>query len=143
MDFLPLIIFLFIFIIALLIYSNIKDDSYGEKKKDKKTSGKISNTSAFLTDVDTPAKIIRKGKCKYPSRARELGMEALVEVDVHIDKEGEIIETQVVKARGYGFDDAAVKHIRGWKFIPAKNRGKKIDSWIRVPVRFSLEIRNS
>lgn len=117
-----------------------KSASKPNKSKGKTKDSSYQELSPFLKDVDIPPKIIRsKEKCAYPAKGLKLKREALVYVDIHIGEEGEILEIQLPRIAGDGFDEAAVKHVRTWKFKPAIHKGKRIASWIRVPVRFRLE----
>jgi len=37
-------------------------------------------------------------------------------------------------------DQAAIETVRdSWRFVPAENDGAKLESWVIVPIRFSLE----
>jgi len=36
-------------------------------------------------------------------------------------------------------DDSALNTVKKWKFVPAKQNGKIVDQWVKVPIRFGLK----
>ena len=75
----------------------------------------------------------------YPELARKAGVEGRVTVSVHIDTEGNVVETKIEKSLGdNGCDEAAVAAIKSAKWTPAKQRGKSVAVWVTLPVEFKL-----
>jgi len=66
-------------------------------------------------------------------------MQGTVLLRVAIDEQGRVVNIEVLKKAGYGFDEAAVKAIRESTFIPAKNEGKSCSCKALLPIRFQLE----
>ncbi|MEW6026055.1 MAG: TonB family protein [Planctomycetota bacterium] len=97
---------------------------------------------ASASDYSTEAKPILDGSNKlppYPRLARQLGQEGLVLLSVEIDENGRAREVRVARSSGYKLlDDAAVKTVRGWIFIPATKNGKPVTSKVEIPIRFKL-----
>ncbi|RMD92283.1 MAG: energy transducer TonB [Calditrichaeota bacterium] len=77
----------------------------------------------------------------YPEIARKLGIEGIVVVGVLIDENGNPIKTQVLKDSGYklGFEEAAQAAVMSVKWIPAKQRDRKVKVWVSIPIRFRLK----
>jgi TonB family protein len=56
------------------------------------------------------------------------GVEGTVIVEVTIDAQGNVTETRVLKALGYGIEDKVVAALRNWRFRPAMMDGRAISS---------------
>jgi TonB family protein len=63
----------------------------------------------------------------YPDAARRAGGTVALELEVHPD--GSVDEVRVVKAAGFGFDEAAVAAARRFKFRPATRDGQPITAY--------------
>lgn len=75
----------------------------------------------------------------YPPEAQRLNIEGTVSLRVDIDRRGVVRSIRVVKAAGYGFDEAAMKAIKRYKWSPARdNRGEPVDFRITYNYRFTL-----
>jgi protein TonB len=47
---------------------------------------------------------------------------------------------EIAESSGFDIlDEAAVKAVKRWQFVPGTAKGKRIAQWVVVPVRFSLE----
>ena len=78
----------------------------------------------------------------YPSRAIMRGYEGKVTLSVHVLPNGEPKEVVVFQSSGYKIlDNAALKAVKKWKFLPAQRGFKAVDSWVKVPIEFKLEGR--
>ena len=76
---------------------------------------------------------------RYPEKARKLGVEGLVVLELWIDEKGVLRKMDVVKSAGWGFDEAALESVRNTAFDPAIVDNKQVASRIRLPIRFKLE----
>lgn len=75
----------------------------------------------------------------YPHLARERGWEGVVILKVLVRFDGKPAEISVEKSSGYNIlDQAALKAVRNWQFLPARAGNLSFSSWVRVPVRFLL-----
>jgi protein TonB len=76
----------------------------------------------------------------YPKRAQRRGLEGMVILDVRVNKAGEVKDLTVFRSSGHKMlDRAAVKSVRKWLFQPGTRNGQKIETRVRVPVRFRLQ----
>lgn len=76
----------------------------------------------------------------YPQMARRLGIEGLVVLRVQVSAKG--LPEQVVVAQTSGqtvLDEAALRAVQGWSFVPARLGDKPIAHAVDVPVRFQLK----
>ena len=106
-------------------------------KKNKKNTGKKKKIKNYSRDI----RIKKNGECKYPIEAKRLNIEAKIYIDLHIDKNGNIIEFQIPYEVKHGFEKEAYKYVRQWTFKPAILNNEPIDAWIRIPIQFRLERR--
>jgi protein TonB len=78
----------------------------------------------------------------YPPFARDRGLEGAGLFDVQVLKDGRVGEVKVKQSTGATvLDQAAAQTIRSWTFEPGRRGPKAVDSWVEVPVRFSLKQR--
>ncbi len=78
-------------------------------------------------------------KPAYPLALRDLGVSGVVWLRVWIDDTGRPQEIELSKGSGYRlFDEAALRAVQHWRFIPAKNEQKSLASWVEFAVRFEI-----
>jgi periplasmic protein TonB len=75
---------------------------------------------------------------KYPRLARELGKEGTVLLRLTIDDQGRLLDVEVLKRAGSGFDEEAMRAVRDSSFSPAKINGKPVSCRAQLPIRFVL-----
>jgi TonB family protein len=76
---------------------------------------------------------------KYPRIARIRGYQGNVLLDVLVNDHGTVDEVKVFRSSGYPvLDRAATSTVKQWQFEPGKIGEKKVDMWVRVPIRFEL-----
>jgi len=79
-------------------------------------------------------------KPKYPNMALRRGYEGKVLIRVFVLESGAVGDIEVTKPSGHSvLDESAVKAVRDWVFIPGKENGKEISSWVTVPIQFQLD----
>lgn len=78
---------------------------------------------------------------KYPELARKAGIQGRVLVAVKLDKEGDVIDTNIKESLGpNGCDEAAMNAIKSVKWKPAMKDNKPVDfCWVYVPIEFKLK----
>lgn len=75
----------------------------------------------------------------YPKGAMLRGWQGRVILMVDINSEGKPVKVYVEHSSGFSvLDKAALKAVKGWEFIPAKNIGQHVFSRSRVPVNFVI-----
>ncbi|MTI86670.1 MAG: energy transducer TonB [Balneolaceae bacterium] len=75
----------------------------------------------------------------YPELARMAGIEGRVVLQFVIDKEGNVINPEVIRGIGGGCDEEAIRAIKEAKFIPGKQRGRPVNVRFTMPVSFVLK----
>jgi protein TonB len=75
----------------------------------------------------------------YPTAAREQGLEGMVILGVLVGVNGRAVEIAVRTSSGARtLDDAAVDAVTRWRFAPAREGRKAVESWVEVPLKFAL-----
>ena len=76
---------------------------------------------------------------EYPDNARRQGREGRVLLRVLVDDQGEAKTVEVSRSSGTdALDNAAANAIKRWRFYPARNGDRPIESWVNVPIDFRL-----
>ena len=75
----------------------------------------------------------------YPDDAKRMGIEGVVSLKIGVDEQGNVVDVRIVDRAGHGFDEAASKAMRRFKFKPAiANDGRPVPSRISYTFRFNL-----
>lgn len=78
---------------------------------------------------------------EYPGIARKRGYQGTVVLEVLVDQNGRVGDLRLFASSGHSIlDRSAMASVKGWLFEPGMKWGKKIDMWVRVPVRFELVV---
>ena len=76
---------------------------------------------------------------KYPAIARERRIEGNVIVQFVVSKDGEIINTKILRSLGGGLDQEALRVINGMpRWNPGKHNGKPVAVTFTLPIKFAL-----
>jgi protein TonB len=88
--------------------------------------------------VDTKATLLAGRAPAYTAEAESAGVEADVPLEIVVDERGSVVSARAVRHVGYGLDEAALLGIRGYRFEPARRRGRPVSVRMRWLVRFEL-----
>lgn len=76
----------------------------------------------------------------YPPSSRRAGEEGRVLLRVLVATNGNAETVQLENSSGFAkLDEAAIKAVKTWRFIPAKRSNQAVSAYVLVPVKFSLE----
>ena len=76
---------------------------------------------------------------KYPTEAKQLGIEGKVFVQFIVDPEGNLTDVKSVKGIGGGCDEEAIRVVKeSLPWNPALQDGKKVNVRMILPVTFKL-----
>jgi protein TonB len=76
----------------------------------------------------------------YPPIARKLGLEGVVLLRVDVSAKGTPEKIVIAQTSGASMlDDAAMKAVQGWTFVPARRGDAAIAHPVEVPIRFQLK----
>ncbi len=88
-------------------------------------------------EVEKPERI-HSPQPRYTEIARKARIQGTVIVQAIIDRQGDVTHVKVIKGLPMGLSEEAVKAVRQWKFQPATLRGKPVDVYYNLTVRFQL-----
>ena len=76
----------------------------------------------------------------YPRVSKRLGEEGVVRVRLDISIAGITTHAIIIQTSGFDrLDNAALKAVKNWRFKPATNRGRPVETTIDIPVRFTIQ----
>ena len=76
----------------------------------------------------------------YPPIARKLGLEGVVLLRVDVTAKGTPEKIVIAQTSGATLlDEAALKAVQGWTFVPARRGDTPIAHPVEVPIRFQLK----
>jgi len=79
-------------------------------------------------------------KPNYPRAARKRGYEGEVKLKVFVLENGKVGKIEVTLPSGHRMlDESALEAVRNWTFVPGKENGKEVSSWVTVPITFQLK----
>lgn len=76
----------------------------------------------------------------YPPMARKLGIEGVVLLRVDVSAKGTPDRIAIAQSSGASLlDEAAIRAVQGWTFVPARRGDSPIPHPVEVPIRFQLK----
>lgn len=95
---------------------------------------------AVVTEARFDADYLSNPKPVYPVASRRLGEEGKVLLRVKVSPGGTAMAVEVKHSCGFGrLDEAARAAVLRWRFVPARRGDEAIESWVAVPIVFSLQ----
>lgn len=89
---------------------------------------------------DTEAVPVVRVSPTYPPRMASRGIEGWVELEFSIGKVGNVVNPRVTASSNPGFDRAALRAVRGWRYNPKIEDGEPVvRDGIRVRLSFALD----
>lgn len=116
----------------------------GPKKKSKgpKTGFKTTykrNERAPIAMITTKPKVKREVLPDFPERAKELGIEGKVRVELTINADGKVVKARLLKGLHPLLDTSALKAARKMRFVPATVNGTAVKITIKYSFVFVLD----
>lgn len=100
-------------------------------------SGSNGTGPFFSPRVD--ASHLNNPKPAYPVASRKMAEEGTVKLSVYILANGTVAEIRLKKSSGYPrLDEAAIKAVKQWRYLPARQGDTPIPYWYTQDVHFSL-----
>ena len=76
---------------------------------------------------------------KYPTMARESGIQGKVYVTFVVEKNGNVTDVKILRGIGGGCDEEAIRVVKAMpKWTPGKQRGKAVRVQFNLPIQFTL-----
>lgn len=94
---------------------------------------------APLAVATTMPKPLKMEPPEYPEKARDLGIEGRVMLELTVDGEGKVIQVRIVQGLHPVLDAAAVEAAKKMRFLPGTVNGTPVTLKIPVPFKFVLD----
>jgi protein TonB len=92
------------------------------------------------TTAETPPQLLQNVPPTYPGPAVLNGWEGNVLLRLHIAVDGRVTDVDLITSSGHHILDVeAIRTVRGWRFVPARRKGRDVAVTVRLPVRFELQ----
>ena len=85
-----------------------------------------------------PAVLLERTEPRYTDEARIANHEGSVLLQVDVDMDGNARNPVVLRHLGLGLDEMAIEAVGDWRFRPARRRGSKVPSRVRLEIAFRL-----
>lgn len=93
-----------------------------------------------FADLDVAPTRTREPRIVYPPMAQRQRIQTAVMTSVLVSETGDVLDVKILRGDSrFGFDDAAVRALKGAKYTPATKDGKRVKVWLPQMVRFKLE----
>ncbi len=93
-----------------------------------------------VTQPRFDADYLSNPKPNYPPISHRMGEEGKVILRVQVSPQGSAETVEIKTSSGsVRLDEAALKTVRTWKFVPAKKGDTPVSAWVLVPIIFKLE----
>jgi protein TonB len=76
---------------------------------------------------------------QYPPRARELGIEGVLEAIIIIGTDGKVSSIDIISSPHASFKTEALKVIKTWRFKPARNQGVPVMQKKKQVIEYKLD----
>ncbi|MBI4353007.1 MAG: energy transducer TonB [Candidatus Omnitrophica bacterium] len=118
----------------------LKEEKKAEEKKEEKPKEAPAASHAQSEGVEWVEPRYQKNPPPvYPRRAVFRKEEGFVFLVVDLDERGLPLAVEVEKSSGFSLlDEAALRAVRRWRFVPAKRGNFYVKSRCRVPVSFKI-----
>ncbi|MEN2282486.1 energy transducer TonB [Algoriphagus sp. SE2] len=76
---------------------------------------------------------------KYPSQAKEKGIEGTVVVSFVVQADGSVANPEILRGIGAGCDEEALRVVKSFpNWTPGEKDGKKVNTRMQLPVKYKL-----
>lgn len=103
-------------------------------------TGKVASLGEIfkLSDLDRQPTTVYQAAPPYPFELRRTGVEGTVNVEFIVDSRGDVVHARVLSSTHPGFEEAAVVGVLKWKFRPGIKAGRKVNTRMMVPIKFTI-----
>jgi len=91
-----------------------------------------------LSELDRQPTAVYQPAPTFPLDLKRQGIEGSANVEFIIDANGTVVQARAIGSSNPGFEEAAVLGVLKWKFRPGMKAGRKVNSRMMVPIRFTI-----
>jgi TonB family protein len=112
----------------------------GNGARDGKGGHGWSGSGGGSSGSTIPApRVDRNPKPVYPLEARDKGYHGQVVLRVEVLSNGLVGQIEIKRSSGYAMlDQSASSAVKRWKFVPARQDGVPVTSWVNIPIKYEL-----
>ena len=119
--------------------SSSRGDGYAGEAADTVTFSVVENNPEFPGGEDALYKYLAEN-IRYPEQAKKENVQGRVFVRFVVDKDGSVVNSEVLRGIGNGCDEEALRVVNAMpKWTPGKQRGKAVRVWYNLPIIFKLQ----
>ena len=89
-------------------------------------------------EIQAPTKLVNVVP-EYPELARRARLEGYVILEATIDREGNVVNVNVLRGLGLGLDEAARTAVSEWKYTPTTYNGRPVEIKMNITVVFEIQ----
>lgn len=90
-----------------------------------------------VSDLDVVPKRTRDPHVIYPPMAARQKIETTILMSVLVSETGDVTDVKILRGdERFGFNDAAVRALRGARYSPAMKSGKRVKTWLPQMIQF-------
>ena len=98
-----------------------------------------THTGTFQGQAKVPAGYLVNPKPAYPKQAQERGQQGEVLLAVYVTSNGFPASIAVRRSSAFHLlDEAAVRAVKEWRFVPAHQGNVEVESQIEIPIQFHI-----
>ena len=91
-------------------------------------------------EVDVRPTVVSRPQLQYPPMAMRQRVQATLILSVLVSENGDVEDVRILRGDSrFGFNNEAMRLLRGTKFRPAMKDGKRVKTWLPQPVDFKLQ----
>lgn len=99
----------------------------------------VESMPSFPDGGDDGLKKYLAQNIKYPTIARESGIQGTVFVTFVVERDGSVTDVKVLRGIGGGCDEEAIRVVKNMpRWSPGKQRGKAVRVQFNMPIKFTL-----
>jgi protein TonB len=102
-------------------------------------AGDVEGATYAEASVDVPARATGALRPTYPFEAQASGIEASVQLEITVSRDGQVESARAMNHPGHGFEEAAIAAARATRFAPAMKRGRPVRVRMAWAMRFELQ----
>ena len=91
-----------------------------------------------LSQLDRIPEVVSQVAPQFPSAMKRDYTFAQVVIEFIVDTNGDVRGATVVQSTAAGFDESAIEGVSRWHFRPGMKGGRKVNTRMRVPIRFQV-----
>ncbi len=85
------------------------------------------------------ARVLDFKQPEYPRRARQLGIEGLIVLELELDEDGKLVKVRIRQGLDDELDRVSLEAAKNWLYEPARLDGQAIASTRLLRLRYQLE----